>query len=315
MRVLITGAAGFIGSHLVERYLKEGWEVIGLDNFLTGKVDNIEEFFSHPNFTFIKYDVTNFLYVKGKLDLILHFACPASPIHYMKHKIHTMKVDSIGTLHALGLAKEKMARFILASSSEVYGDPEITPQTEEYRGNVSPIGPRSVYDEAKRFSEALSMAYFREHGIDVRIARIFNTYGDKMDLNDGRVIPNFMKQAIKGIPITVFGDGTQTRSFCYIKDMVEAIYKLSTRDGIAGMVLNLGNPEELRIIDVANIIKELIGSSSPIEFRPLPEDDPKRRKPDISRAREILGWKPEYKLREGLSEVIPWFKERILKEE
>ncbi|MCD6454613.1 MAG: SDR family oxidoreductase [Candidatus Aminicenantes bacterium] len=315
MRVLITGAAGFIGSHLVEKYLKEGWEVIGLDNFLTGKVDNIEEFFAHPNFTFIKYDVTNFLYVKGSLDLILHFACPASPLHYMKHKIHTMKVDSIGTLHALGLAKEKKARFVLASSSEVYGDPEITPQHEGYRGNVSPVGPRSVYDEAKRFSEALSMAYYREHGVDVRIARIFNTYGTKMAFDDGRVIPNFLKQAILGEPITVFGDGSQTRSFCYIKDMVEAIYKLSIKEGIAGEVVNLGNPDELTILKLAEIIKDLTGSSSVIKFLPLPEDDPKRRRPDISKAKRLLNWEPKYNLKEGLEEVIPWFKKRILKKE
>ncbi len=314
MKVLITGAAGFIGSHLVEKYLKEGWEVVGLDNFLTGTVDNIQDFFGHPNFTFVKYDVTNFLYVKDDLDLILHFACPASPIHYMKHPIHTMKVDSIGTLHSLGLAKEKGARFLLASSSEIYGDPKVSPQSEGYNGNVSPTGPRSVYDEAKRFSEALSMAYLREHRIDVRIARIFNTYGDKMNLNDGRVIPNFLKQALLGKPITVFGDGTQTRSFCYIDDMVEAIYRFSTKEGIPGAVLNLGNPEELRIIDTAELVKEITGSKSRIEFLPLPKDDPKRRRPDISEAKKLLGWEPTYSLRKGLTEVKPWFKKKIFGE-
>ena len=296
----------------MEKFLSQGWEVVGLDNLLTGKLENIEDYFQEPNFTFIKYDVTNFLYVKGKLDLILHFACPASPVHYMKHPIHTMKVDSLGTLHALGLAKEKGARFVLASSSEVYGDPEVSPQDESYRGNVSPIGPRSVYDEAKRFSEALAMAYFRQHGVDVRIARIFNTYGPRMDPEDGRVIPTFIKQALLREPITVFGDGTQTRSFCYIKDMVEGIYRLSVKDGISGEVFNLGNPEERRIIEVAELIKKLTSSPSPIVFRPLPQDDPKRRKPSIEKAKKILGWKPKYSLEEGLKEALPWFKRRIL---
>jgi len=313
MKVLITGAAGFIGSHLVGKFLQEGWEVVGLDNLLTGRIENLQEYFSNPSFVFIKYDVTNFLYVKGELDLILHFACPASPVHYLRHPIHTMKVDSLGTLHALGLAKEKGARFVLASSSEVYGDPQQTPQKETYNGNVSPIGPRSVYDEAKRFSEALAMAYYRQHGVDVRIARIFNTYGPRMDPDDGRVIPTFIKQALLGEPLTVFGDGTQTRSFCYIKDMVEGIYSLSTREGISGEVFNLGNPQEWRIIDVASLIKALTGSNSPIEFRPLPQDDPKRRRPDIGKAKKILGWEPRYTLEEGIKEALPWFKGRILR--
>ncbi len=313
MKVLITGAAGFIGSHLVGKFLQEGWEVIGLDNLLTGRIENLQEYFSNPSFVFIKYDVTNFLYVKGELDLILHFACPASPVHYLRHPIHTMKVDSLGTLHALGLAKEKGARFVLASSSEVYGDPLEVPQKETYNGNVSPIGPRSVYDEAKRFSEALAMAYHRQHGVDVRIARIFNTYGPKMDPDDGRVIPTFIKQALLGQPLTVFGDGTQTRSFCYIDDMVEGIYSLSTKEGISGEVFNLGNPQEWRIIDVAALIKKITGSKSPIEFRPLPQDDPKRRRPDIEKAKKGLGWEPRYTLEEGLKEALPWFKERILR--
>ncbi len=296
----------------MEKFLIQGWDVVGLDNLLTGKLENIEDYFQEPNFTFIKYDVTNFLYVKGKLDLILHFACPASPVHYMKHPIHTMKVDSLGTLHALGLAKEKGARFVLASSSEVYGDPEVSPQDENYRGNVSLTGPRSVYDEAKRFSEALAMAYFRQHRVDVRIARIFNTYGPRMDPDDGRVIPTFIKQALLKEPITVFGDGTQTRSFCYIKDMVEGIYRLSTKEGISGEVFNLGNPEERTIIEVAQLIKALTSSPSPIVFKPLPQDDPKRRKPSIEKAKKILGWKPKYSLEEGLKEAMPWFRGKIL---
>ncbi len=313
MKVLITGAAGFIGSHLVGKFLQEGWEVVGLDNLLTGRIENLQDYFSSSSFVFIKYDVTNFLYVKGELDLILHFACPASPVHYLRHPIHTMKVDSLGTLHALGLAKEKGARFVLASSSEVYGDPLEIPQKETYNGNVSPIGPRSVYDEAKRFSEALTMAYFRQHGVDVRIARIFNTYGPRMDPDDGRVIPTFIKQALLGQPLTVFGDGTQTRSFCYIDDMVEGIYSLSTEDGISGEVFNLGNPQEWKIIDVAKLVRELTDSDSPIEFRPLPQDDPRRRRPDIEKARRLLGWSPVYSLEEGLKEALPWFKERVLR--
>lgn len=312
--VLITGAAGFIGSHLVGRFLEEGWRVVGIDNLLTGSLENIEEYFSNSNFQFIKYDVTNFLYVKGDVDLILHFACPASPVDYQNHPIHTMKVDSIGTLHALGLAKEKKARFLLASSSEVYGDPLEHPQREDYRGNVNPIGVRSVYDEAKRFSEALSMAYFRVHKIDVRIARIFNTYGPRMRIDDGRVIPNFIKQALQGESITIYGDGSQTRSFCFIKDLVEGIFKLSIYPNLAGEVFNLGNPEEHSIKELAVIVKELTGSSSNFIYKPLPEDDPKRRKPDITKAREKLGWEPMYSLKQGLKETIPWFQKKLSKE-
>ncbi len=310
--VVITGAAGFIGSHLAGRFLQEGWRVIAIDNLLTGSLENIQDYFSNPDFVFIKYDITNFLYVKGDVDLILHFACPASPVDYLNHPIHTMKVDSIGTLHALGLAKEKGARFLFASSSEIYGDPEVHPQREDYWGNANPVGMRSVYVEAKRFSEALSMAYHRVHGIDVRIARIFNTYGPRMRIDDGRVIPNFVKQALLGEDITVYGDGTQTRSFCYIDDMVEGIYRLAVKEGLAGEVFNLGNPDEHTIMELAKLVKEMVGSSSKIVHRPLPQDDPRRRRPDITKAKEKLGWEPKVTLKEGLKETISWFQQKIL---
>lgn len=311
MRVLITGAAGFIGSHLCERFLKEGHEVIGMDNFLTGSPDNIAHLFKNPEFTFIKYDVTNYIYVEGELDLILHFACPASPVDYLNHPIHTMKVDSLGTLHTLGLAKLKSARYVFASTSEVYGNPTVHPQPETYWGNVNPIGPRSVYDEAKRFSEALTMAYHREHGLDVRIARIFNTYGPRMRMNDGRVVPNFITQALTGKPITVYGDGSQTRSFCYIDDLVEGIYRLATYENLSGEVFNLGNPEEYTILELAKLIVEITGSSSPIVFKDRPVDDPDRRKPDITKAKEIMSWEPRTPVREGLRETVEWFRERL----
>ena len=311
MRVLITGAAGFIGSHLCERFLREGHEVIGMDNFLTGTPENISHLFGNENFTFIKYDVTNFIYVDGDLDIILHFACPASPVDYLNHPIHTMKVDSLGTLHTLGLAKAKKARYLLASTSEIYGNPQVHPQPETYWGHVNPIGPRSVYDEAKRFSEALSMAYHREHGIDVRIARIFNTYGPRMRINDGRVVPNFIYQALTGKPITVYGDGSQTRSFCYIEDLVEGIYRLAVKEGIEGEVFNLGNPEEYTVLELAELIKELTGSGSDIVFKERPEDDPDRRRPDITKAKSILGWEPKTPVREGLRRTIEWFKRKL----
>jgi len=313
MRILITGAAGFIGSHLCERFLKEGHTVIGLDNFLTGTPDNIAHLFGNSNFTFYKYDVTNFIYVAGELDLILHFACPASPVDYLNHPIHTMKVDSLGTLHTLGLAKKKSARYLLASTSEVYGNPTVHPQPETYWGNVNPIGPRSVYDEAKRFSEALAMAYFREHGVDVRIARIFNTYGPRMRMGDGRVIPNFVCQALTHKPLTVYGDGSQTRSFCYIDDLVEGIYRLAVYDNLAGEVFNLGNPEELRIADLARLVIGITGSSSEIVFRERPADDPDRRRPDISKAKRVLGWEPRTGIREGLRKTVAWFREKLIK--
>ncbi|EDP76315.1 UDP-glucuronic acid decarboxylase family protein [Hydrogenivirga sp. 128-5-R1-1] len=312
MRVLITGAAGFIGSHLCDRFLREGHEVIGLDNFLTGSPDNVSHLFGNPNFRFFKYDVTNFIYLEGELDLILHFACPASPVDYMNHPIHTMKVDSMGTLHTLGLAKLKGARYVFASTSEVYGNPEVHPQPETYWGRVNPIGPRSVYDEAKRFSEALTMAYHREHGIDTRIARIFNTYGPRMRVNDGRVVPNFIYQAITGKPLTVYGDGSQTRSFCYIDDLVEGIYRLAIEEGLSGEVFNLGNPTEHTILDLAKLIIDIAGSPSEIVFTDRPVDDPDRRKPDITKAKKVIGWEPETSIEEGLKRTVNWFREKLV---
>lgn len=313
MRVLITGAAGFIGSHLCERFLKEGFEVIGMDNFITGSPNNIAHLFGHPKFKFLHYNVINYIYIEGPIDMVLHFACPASPVDYMSNPIHTMKVDSLGTLNTLGLAKLKRARYIFASTSEVYGDPFVHPQPETYWGYVNPIGPRSVYDEAKRFSEAMCMAYYREHGIDVRILRIFNTYGPRMRTKDGRVIPNFITQALSGEPITVYGKGDQTRSFCYIDDLVEGILRASLKDGLSGEVINLGNPEEVKIINLAMLIVELTKSSSEIIFTPQPPDDPKRRCPDITKAKELLSWEPKFSLREGLENTISWFKKKLRK--
>ncbi len=311
MRVLITGAAGFIGSHLCERFLNEGHEVIGLDNFITGRPENIAHLFENPNFTFIRYDVTNFLYVEGKVDLVLHFACPASPVDYMNHPIHTMKVNSVGTLNTLGLAKEKGSRYVFASSSEVYGNPEVHPQPETYWGKVNPIGPRSVYDEAKRFSEALTMAYHRQHGLDVRIVRIFNTYGPRMRRDDGRVIPTFIIQALRGEDLTVHGDGTQTRSFCYVDDLVEGIYRVAVTEGLEGEVFNLGNPEEHTILDLAKMVIEITKSSSGIKFVERRKDDPDRRKPDITKAKKLLGWEPKVSLREGLERTVEWFRRTL----
>ena len=313
MKVLITGAAGFIGSHLCEKFLKEGFYVIGLDNFLTGSPENISHLFGNKNFKFIEYDVTNYIYIYDELDFILHFACPASPVDYMKHPIHTMKVDSLGTLHTLGLARKKNARYIFASTSEIYGDPQVHPQPEDYWGNVNPIGLRSVYDEAKRFSEAMSMAYHREHGIDIRIARIFNTYGERMRFNDGRVIPNFICQALEGNQLTIFGDGKQTRSFCYIQDLIEGLFQLTIREGLDGEVFNLGNPEEYTINDLAQIIIEKTGNNSKIKYLPPIEDDPKRRCPDIKKAKKLLNWEPKVSLDEGLENTIQYFKLKLNK--
>jgi len=310
-KVLITGAAGFIGSHLCDRFIKEGFYVIGLDSFLTGSPDNIAHLIGNERFKFIKYDVTNFIYIPDEIDIMLHFACPASPVDYLNHPIHTMKVDSLGTINTLGLAKAKRARYIFASTSEVYGDPQVRPQPETYWGNVNPIGPRSVYDEAKRFSEALTMAYHRKHKIDTRIIRIFNTYGPRMRMNDGRVVPNFITQAFKNEPITVYGEGTQTRSFCYIDDLIEGIFKISIAENLAGEIINLGNPEEYKIIDFAQLIKELTNSKSPIVFKPIPQDDPKQRKPDITKVKTTLKWQPKVGLNEGLKKTIGWFKEKI----
>ena len=310
-KVLITGAAGFIGSHLCDKFIKEGFYVIGMDSFLTGSPDNIAHLIGHKGFKFIEYDITNFIYIPDDIDNILHFACPASPVDYLNHPIHTMKVDSLGTINTLGLAKAKNARYIFASTSEVYGDPKVHPQTETYWGNVNPVGIRSVYDEAKRFSEALTMAYHRKHKIDTRIIRIFNTYGPRMRMNDGRVVPNFITQALKNEPITVYGGGTQTRSFCYIDDLVEGIFKIVTTDKLNGEVINLGNPEEYKILDFAEIIKKLTHSKSPIIFKSLPQDDPVRRCPDIYFAKEKLHWEPKIGLEKGLRKVIEYFKKKL----
>ncbi|RLD17482.1 MAG: SDR family NAD-dependent epimerase/dehydratase [Caldiserica bacterium] len=311
MRVLITGCAGFIGSHLAERFLKEGHEVIGMDNLITGDISNIEHLFGRDGFTFIKYDVTNYVHVPGKLDAILHFASPASPKDYQQLPIQTLKVGSLGTHKTLGLAKEKKAIFLLASTSEVYGDPLVHPQKEDYWGNVNPIGPRGVYDEAKRFAEALTMAYHRYHGIEVRIARIFNTFGERMRIDDGRAIPNFITQALKGEDLTVYGDGTQTRSFCYISDMVEGIYKLLFSD--LNQPVNLGNPVEMSLNEMANLIIKLTNSKGKIKYLPLPEDDPKIRQPDITLAKEKLGWEPKVKIEDGLIRTIEYFKMKLRK--
>jgi dTDP-glucose 4,6-dehydratase len=309
--VLITGGAGFLGSFLTDRFVSENWNVIVLDNLLTGSIDNIAHLMGKKNFRFIQYDVTYYLFFEGPIDLILHFACPASPLDYTQHPIHTMKVDSLGTLNSLGLAKNKNARYVFASTSEVYGSPSIHPQREDYWGNVNPIGIRSVYDEAKRFSEAMCMAYFRAHKIDTRIARIFNTYGTRMKLDDGRVIPTFITQALNNQDVTIFGDGSQTRSFCYIDDLVEGIYRLSVTDNLNGEVLNIGNPEETSILDLAKLICEKTSSKSNLVFKRLPQDDPNKRKPDISKAGKVLGFHPTISISEGLNRIIPWFKKQL----
>ena len=309
-RVLITGGAGFIGSHLCERFLADGDDVICMDNFLTGSPDNVAPLMKNPKFTFIQQDVTNYVYVEGPLDAILHFASPASPVDYLEKPIQTLKVGSLGTHKALGLAKHKGARFVIASTSEVYCDPLEHPQKETYWGNVNPVGPRGVYDEAKRFAEAMTMAYHRFHGVQTRIVRIFNTHGPRMRLRDGRVVPNFIAQALRNEPITVYGDGSQTRSFCYVSDLVEGIVRLLKSSYDKGPI-NLGNPVEVTILQFAERIKALTGSKSEIVFRPLPEDDPKVRQPDISRARAVLGWEPKVGLDEGLKNTIEFFKGRV----
>ncbi len=309
MRVLITGGAGFIGSHLCDRFLADGHEVICLDNLLTGTTDNIAHLAGKPGFSFIHHDVTNYIFVEGPLDAILHFASPASPVDYLNYPIQTLKVGSLGTHKALGLAKEKRARFLLASTSEVYGDPLTHPQKEDYWGNVNPIGPRGVYDEAKRFAEAITMAYHRYHGVETRIARIFNTYGPRMRLNDGRVVPNFILQALQGEDLTVYGDGLQTRSFCYVDDLVEGISRLLFSQET--QPVNLGNPREFSILEFAGKIMEITGSRSNVIRKPLPEDDPRVRRPDISRATAILGWSPRIEVTEGIRRTIPYFRERL----
>ena len=303
--ILITGAAGFLGSHLCDRFIAEGYRVIAMDNLITGDLKNIEHLFPLERFEFHNHDVSTFVHVPGDLDYILHFASPASPIDYLKIPIETLKVGSLGTLNLLGLAKEKNARILVASTSEVYGDPLVHPQNEEYYGNVSPIGPRGVYDEAKRFMESITTAYHRHHGLDTRIVRIFNTYGSRMRLNDGRVVPAFIGQALRGQDLTVFGDGSQTRSFTYIDDQVEGIYRLLMSDYVEP--INIGNPEETTILEFAEEIISLTGTDQKIIFKPLPQDDPLQRQPDISRAKEILNWEPQVPRSEGLKRAYEYF--------
>lgn len=305
-RVLITGAAGFLGSHLCDRFLKEGHYVIGMDNLLTGNLKNIEHLFPKKEFEFYHHDITKFVHVPGEIDYIMHFASPASPIDYLKMPIQTLKVGALGTHNLLGLAKAKGARILVASTSEVYGDPLVHPQTEEYWGNVNPIGPRGVYDEAKRFMESITMAYHKFHGVDTRIVRIFNTYGPKMRLDDGRALPTFMSQALRGEDVTVFGDGSQTRSFCYVDDLVDGIYRLLMSD--YHMPVNVGNPVEISLKQFAEEVIELVGSKSKIVYEPLPQDDPKQRKPDITKAKDLLGWEPKVDRKEGLKRTLDYFK-------
>ncbi|MBK5213975.1 MAG: SDR family oxidoreductase [Flavobacteriaceae bacterium] len=311
-RVLITGAAGFLGSHLCDKFIAEGFHVIGMDNLITGDLKNIAHLFKLEAFEFYHYDVTKFVHVPGKVDYILHFASPASPIDYLKIPIQTLKVSSLGTHNLLGLAMEKNARILIASTSEVYGDPLVHPQTEEYFGNVNTIGPRGVYDEAKRFQESITMAYHRFHGLETRIARIFNTYGPRMRLNDGRVIPAFIGQALRGEDLTVFGDGMQTRSFCYVDDEVEGLYRLLLSD--YPLPVNIGNPEEITILDFAKEIIKLTGTVQKIIFKPLPQDDPMQREPDISKAKKLLGWEPKISREEGMKKTFGYFK-NLSKEE
>lgn len=305
-RVLITGAAGFLGSHLCDRFIREGAEVIGMDNLVTGDIRNIEHLFREERFEFRHHDVTRYIPISGKLDYILHFASPASPIDYLKIPIQTLKVGALGTHNCLGLAKDKKARILVASTSEVYGDPLVHPQTEEYWGNVNPVGPRGVYDEAKRFMESITRAYATFHGVETRIVRIFNTYGPRMRLNDGRALPAFIGQALRGENLTVFGDGSQTRSFCYVDDLVEGIYRLLLSD--YDMPVNIGNPDEISLKDFAEEVLKLTQSKVSIEYRPLPVDDPKQRRPDITKARTLLGWEPKVNRREGLTKTYAYFK-------
>ena len=308
MRAVVTGGAGFLGSHLCERLLDEGYEVVCIDNFLTGSAENLAHLVGRDGFSIVRSDVSEYIHVTGPVDAVLHFASPASPIDYLKLPIHTLKVGSIGTLHALGLAMEKGARFLLASTSESYGDPLVHPQPESYWGNVNPVGPRGVYDEAKRFAEAMTMAYRRTHGLDTGIVRIFNTFGPRMRPNDGRAIPAFIGQALAGEPITVAGDGRQTRSICYVDDLIEGIYRLLRSDQTGPV--NIGNPHEIAVLDLATWIKELTGSASPVTFIPRPEDDPRVRRPDITLARSTLGWEPRVPIEEGLRRTIDWFAAR-----
>ncbi len=309
MRILITGGAGFLGSHLCDLFLVQGHEVIAMDNLITGSTENIAHLAGEGRFHFIKQDVTEYIYLEGPLDAILHFASPASPNDYLEFPIQTLKVGALGTHKTLGLARAKGACYLLASTSEVYGDPLEHPQSESYWGNVNPIGPRGVYDEAKRFAEALTMAYHRYHGLDSRIARIFNTYGPRMRLDDGRVVPNFLGQALRGEPLTIYGDGSQTRSFCYISDMIEGLERLLLSQ--VAEPVNLGNPREVSILELAHLVNEMTGNEAGVTNEPLPQDDPRVRRPDITKAKELLGWEPKVGLEEGLRTTIAWFKGRL----
>ncbi len=312
-RILVTGGAGFLGSHLCRRLIEEGAEVLAFDNLLTGHMENVEALLGHPRFAFEHYDVTNYLYVAGELDAVLHFASPASPADFERLPIQILKVGSLGTHKALGLAKAKGARFLLASTSECYGDPEVNPQPESYWGHVNPIGVRGVYDEAKRFAEAMTMAYHRHHGVDVRIVRIFNTFGPRMQLDDGRAIPTFFSQAIRGEPLTVYGDGSQTRSFCYVDDLIEGIWRLLNSEYVGPV--NIGNPEEMSLLEMARRVVEITESRSEIAFRPLPPDDPKVRRPDIGLARRVLGWEPRVPIEQGLERTRDYFVEALQRTE
>jgi dTDP-glucose 4,6-dehydratase len=309
LRAVITGGAGFLGSHLCGFLLDRGWEVVCLDNLVTGADSNVSHLLAHPRFRFVRQDVTQHIEVEGAVGAVLHFASPASPPDYLKFPIQTLKVGSLGTHNALGLALAKKAKFLLASTSECYGDPEVSPQPESYWGRVNPVGPRGVYDEAKRFAEAMTMAYHRYHGVDTRIVRIFNTYGPRMRLNDGRALPNFLYQALSGLPITVYGDGKQTRSFCYVSDLIDGIHRLL--ESGEHEPVNIGNPQEITILEFVERVRALAGANVPIEFRPLPQDDPKQRCPDISKARRILQWQPKVGLEEGLQLTYEYFRQKV----
>ena len=309
MRAVVTGGAGFLGSHLCDQLIEKGWEVLCMDNLVTGSDANVSHLLSHPRFRFVRQDVTRYIEVPGPVEAVLHFASPASPPDYLKLPIQTLKVGALGTHNALGLALAKKAKFLQASTSECYGDPEVSPQPETYWGRVNPIGPRGVYDEAKRFAEALTMAYHRSHGLDTRIARIFNTYGPRMRLNDGRALPNFLYQALSGEPITVYGDGKQTRSFCYVSDLLDGIYRLLESE--EHEPVNIGNPHEITILEFAERVRRLVGATTPIVFRPLPQDDPKQRCPDITKARRVLHWEPKVNLEEGLKLTYEYFRQKV----
>ena len=312
MRAVITGGAGFLGSHLCDYLIEHGWDVLSIDNLVTGREGNAAHLVKHPRFRMMRHDVSNYIDVPGPVDYVLHFASPASPVDYLKLPIQTLKVGALGTHNSLGLALAKKAKYFLASTSECYGDPQISPQPETYWGHVNPIGPRGVYDEAKRYAEAMAMAYHRFHGVDTHIVRIFNTYGPRMRLNDGRALPNFVYQALRGQPITVYGDGKQTRSFCYVSDLIEGIYRLMNSD--EHEPVNIGNPQEITILEFAERVRALMGSDVPIIFEPLPQDDPKQRCPDISKAKRLLGWEPKVNLNEGLQLTLDFFRQQVAAE-